>query len=41
MRYGELFADPRLAHARRHRVSRAGDAGALVETLARAQTDET
>ncbi len=41
MRYGELFADPRLAHTRRRRVSRPGDAAALVETLARAQTDET
>ncbi len=32
-RYGELFADPRLAHARLHRLSRPGDVAALVESL--------
>lgn len=34
VQYGELFADPRLAHIRKHRLRRPGEADVLVESLA-------
>ena len=34
VQYSELFADPRLAHIRKHRLGRPAEADALVEALA-------